>query len=164
MGKAVNSWSQLEAVLLAKVQNAMVKEGQFLKEKVEENYDKLITNAYTPTVYERTGQLKDSLFSKTPKVKNKTVEVEVKHDTDKIISSEPNQHYSVVDNYSRKDVSDWMPWIVMKGKSGDILGQGAWTEARDYMEKTKQDLESNGEHVDKLVQFLRQEGLNATKG
>ncbi len=163
-GKTASTWKQLEEMLLLKIQNAMVKEGEFLKEKVEGNVDKMVYDAYNPKEYERTGQLKNSLFTKTPKIKNKTVEVEVKHDTDKIDSIAPNQHYSVVEKYPRKDVSDWIPYLVISGKTHPLWGEGVFTEPRDYIEKTKTELEGSKEHVDELVKNLIAEGLDARKG
>lgn len=162
-GKTVSSFAELNKLLKEKIAEAMVKEGKFLEEKVKENVDEVVYS-YSQKVYERTGQLRDSLYAKTPKIKNQTIEVEVKHNTDLIESTPPNQHYSVVDSYSRKDVSDWMPYIVIGGHSGDVFGEGAWTQRRDYIQKTKDDLRSSGEHVDKLVRYLREVGLNAKKG
>ncbi len=159
-----NNWKELEALLKQKIAKAMVKEGEFLKEKVQERIEEDVYKSYSPTYYERSGDLKRSVFSKTPKVKNNSIEVEVKHNTDEINSNSPNQHYSVVDGYSPSDVSDWIPYLVTQGKTHPLWGENVYTRPRDYFENTKKQLESSGEHIDKMVEYLRAEGLNAKKG
>lgn len=156
------TYSELEALLKKKIANAMVKEGKFVKEKVQEHIQEDVYNKYNPKVYERTGELEDSVISTDPKIKGDVIEVEVKHDYDKINSYPPNQHYSVVKDYEPKDVSEWIPYLVAKGETYPLWGEDVYTKPRDYIENTKAELRESGEHIQKFIQYLVEEGLHVT--
>lgn len=161
----IRNLKDLEKVLKPIIAEALEETGKEVVERVaREHVDKDVYQAYSPKVYESTFELRDSIFTKSADIKNNTIEVVIKHDTDKINSYAPNQHYSVVDSYSRKDVSDWIPWIVHEGKTADIWGDGGtYLQPRPYMDNAKDELEQTKEHVDDLVKRLKSLGLNAKR-
>lgn len=161
----IRNLKDLKKVLKPIIAEALEKTGEEVVERVaREHVDKDVYQAYSPEVYEATFELRDSIFTKSADIKNNTIEVVIKHDTNKINSYAPNQHYSVVDNYPRKDVSDWLPWIVSEGKTANIWGDsGAYLKPRPYMDNAREELEQSKEHVDDLVKRLRALGLNAKR-
>jgi hypothetical protein len=162
-----NGWTELEAIIKQKVASSLEKTGKNVVERVvKEHIDSDVYRAYTPKEYEATFELRDSVFTKSAQIKNNDIEVVVKHNTDEIQAHSPNQHYSVVDGYSPKDVSDWIPYIVSEGKTANIWGSdsdAAYLHPRPYMDNARDELEQSKEHVDDLVKNLRAAGLDAKK-
>ena len=145
----IRNLKDLKKVLKPIIAEALEGTGENVVERVaREHVDSDVYQAYSPEVYESTFELRDSIFTKSADIKNDTIEVVIKHDTDKINSYAPNQHYSVVDNYSRKDVSDWIPWIVHEGKTFNLWNDsGAYLKPRPYMDNAVDELEQSKEHV-----------------
>jgi len=164
--KTVKNWNELVELLKFKVANAMENTGKNVVERVaREHVDSDVYQAYTPKVYEATFELRDSIYTKSADIKNNNIEVVIKHNTDNIVSNSPNQHYSVVESYSPKDVSDWIPYIVHEGKTANIWGDGGeYLDPRPYMDNAVEELKQTKEHIDDLVNELKKQGLNAKKG
>jgi hypothetical protein len=160
------NWAELEVILKQKIAQSLEKTGKNVVERVaKEHVDSDVYRAYTPKEYEATFELRDSIRTKSARIKNNNIEVEIKHDTSLINSTAPNQHYSVVDNYSPRDVSDWIPYLVHEGKTYDLWNDGdaAYLRPRKYMDNARNELEQSKEHVDDLVKNLKAEGLNAKR-
>lgn len=162
----VKNFKELEQLLKIKVAEALEQTGKKVVERVaREHVDSDVYQAYDAKVYEASFELRDSIFAKSADIKNNTIEVVIKHNTDKIYSNSPNQHYSVVDSYNPKDVSDWIPWIVHEGKTANIWrDDGAYLRPRPYMDNAREELEQSKEHVASLISELKKLGLNAKKG
>jgi hypothetical protein len=161
--KQIKSWKELDRAILSKIAEAMSEVGKDMVEEVQKSIRDEVY-IYHPKEYQTTGDLHDSVYSKSPDIKNKNVEIVIKHDTDKINSRQPNQHYSVVEDYDPSDVSDWIPYLVHEGQSGKIFGDGFWTKPRRYMDKTVEDLRNNKKHVKRLVEHLNSVGVKAKEG
>jgi hypothetical protein len=157
------SIKELNNYLKKQIADSMQKAGEVAERVVREHVDKDVYQAYKPEQYETTFELRESLFTKTPKIKNDTIEVEVKHNTDLINSHEPNQHHSVVESYEPQDVSDWIPYIVHNGKTANIWGDDpntAYLKPRPYFDNAREELEQSKEHVEALKNDLRRKGIN----
>lgn len=161
----IRNLKDLKKVLKPIIAEALEKTGEEVVERVaREHVDKDVYQAYDAKVYDATFELRDSIFTKSADIKNDTIEVVIKHDTNKINSYAPNQHYSVIDSYSPRDVSDWIPWIVHEGKTANIWGDGgAYLKPRPYMDNARDELEQSKEHVDDLVKRLKALGLNVKR-
>lgn len=86
-----------------------------------------------------------------------SVEITVSHNTGRIGSNSPNQHYSVVDG---SDSSDYVANIVHDGRSGKIFGRGQWTRKRGYMDNAKKRLGA-GKARRFLIEGLKAKGFDA---
>ena len=141
---------------------SMQKVGETVERVVREHVDKDVYQAYSPKVYEQTFELRESLHTKTPRVKNDVVEVEVKHNTDLIHSYEPNQHHSVVEDYNPQDVSAWIPYLVSEGQTYNLWddnSDAAYLKPRPYFDNAKKELEQSKEHVETLKRELNARGI-----
>lgn len=157
---------ELEVFLKQKIATALGETGKNVVERVvREHIDHDVYQAYSPKEYDATGDLRESVFTKSPQIKNNNIEVVIKHNTDEIHSKSPNQHYSVVDKYERKDVSDWIPYLVHEGKTHPLWGDNgeAYLQPRPYMDNAREELEQSKEHVDDLISELKKQGLDAKK-
>ena len=162
MGKEFRTIKELQEYLKKEIADSMLKAGKVAERVVREHVDKDVYQAYSPSVYEATFELRESLFTKTPQIKNNIIEVEVKHNTDLINSYEPNQHHSVVEDYNPQDVSDWIPYIVHEGKTANIWGDSsdaAYLKPRPYFDNAREELEQSKEHVEALKNDLRSKGI-----
>lgn len=95
-----------------------------------------IYDAYQPTVYQRTYQLRDSITSKLNK-NDKSLSLNIFHDATKIIASGLNQHKSIVNG---DDVSSAIPEIVTGGKAPNIFNGSnyPWMHNRDYFKNLEE--------------------------
>lgn len=163
MAKEFRTIKELQEYLKKEIADSMKKAGEVAERVVREHVDSDVYLAYMPKKYEATFELRESLFTKTPKIKNNTIEVEVKHDTDKINAHLPNQHHSVVEDYNPQDVSGWIPYIVHEGKTDNIWGDSSdatYLKPRPYFDNAKKELEQSKEHVEALKDDLRSKGIN----
>ena len=111
-----------------------------------------------PTTYKRTYELRESLVADDFKSSGNSAEITIKHDTDKIYSTEPNQHYSVVDGSSSVNS---VAHIVHDGLSGHIFGSsGYWTKKRPYMDNAKKEMK-DGKYKVFMIEQLRKQGFDA---
>ncbi len=94
--------------------------------------------SYTPSYYERTGDLKNSVVSREPISTGNTISVSVEHDKNLI-----HDHIS---ESTGADVSAYIPYYVNEG-AGSLFGEGFWTQKRDYMDHARDTLLSTGSHV-----------------
>jgi hypothetical protein len=159
------SWAELEVLLTQKIASALEKTGKNTVERVaKEHVDSDVYRAYTPKVYETSFDLRESIHAGNAEIKGNEITVETKHNYDEIHSEAPNRHYSVVEDYSPRDVSEWIPYIVHEGKTFNLWNDdGAYLGRRPYMDNAREELEQSKEHVDDLVRNLRAEGLNAKR-
>ena len=152
----VTSYSQLLKELQKARDKALKGTGEKAVEVVKDRVDKDVyaMSKGEPAVYERTYQLRDSLVADDFKADGNSAEITIKHDTNQIHSTAPNQHYSVVDGSSSVDS---IAEIVHDGKSGLIFKNGYWTEPRPYMDNAKEIMEK-GKYKDFMKEELKNQG------
>lgn len=150
----VTSWKQLEVALQKARDRALKGAGEKAVEVVKDRVDKDVYGTGSPTVYERTYQLRESLVADDFKSSGNTAEITIKHDTSQIHSTAPNQHYSVVDGSSSVES---IAEIVHDGKSGRVFGEGYWTKPRPYMDNAKE-IMKDGKYRDFMVEELKKLG------
>ncbi len=121
---------------------------------VKDRVDKDVYAVGSPTVYERTYELRESLVADDFKASGNTAEITIKHDTSQIHSTAPNQHYSVVDGSSSVES---IAEIVHDGKSGHIFGTGFWTSKRSYMDNAVE-IMKDGKYRDFMKEELKKQG------
>ena len=153
----VKSYKDLEIALTRALAKAMPKVGDKTAELVKDRIDKDVYATGSPTVYERTYELRDSVEAGKITVGKSTVETEIGHNPTEIGSYEPNQHYSIVDG---SHSSDSIAEIVHDGKSSHILGTGFWTKKRPYMDNAKKEMK-DGKYKDFMIEQLRKQGFDA---
>lgn len=138
---------------------ALVGVGEDVVELAKKHVDDDVYKKYTPVKYERTYQLRDSLFSEKLQRSGNSASVVVRHDwQDMSHNVEKYQHASPF----------WSPWVYNRylaetvefGLSGDLFGKGAWQNPRPYMANTKADL-INGEYRRFMVRRLMSMGYKA---
>lgn len=149
MMKGIKTYSDLEIALTRIIAKAMPGVGDKTAELVKNRIDQDVYGVGTPSVYERTYELRESVEAGKITVGKSTVETEIGHNTTEIGAYDPNQHYSVVDgSHSTDSIAE----IVHDGKSGKIFGEGYWTQKRSYMDNAKQEMEDG-----KYKQFMEEE-------
>ena len=124
--------------------------GEYVESKVKEQIDQDVYS-YTPSQYDRTGDLKSSVINREPINTGDTVSVSVEHDTSLIY-----YHISQVDGM---DVSPYIPYYVNDG-AGPLFGEGFWTQKRDYINHARDSLRSTGSHIEVLRRSLKSKGIN----
>jgi hypothetical protein len=143
------------------VKDALEDTGDEATELAKDRVDKDVYEAGNPTEYVRTYELRESIEPTKAKCKDGVVELEIKHNTDKIGSYEPNQHYTVGTKYAKThgtDSSEYVPRLVHNGESGKIFGEGFWTKPRPYMSNTKEEME-NGKYKEMMKRNLEKRGI-----
>lgn len=158
MGKQFKNLKSLFNHINKEIANSMNTVGGVAKEIVKTQMDKDVYS-YKPRKYQRTYELRDSIDHDVYTMENKVI-TEIYHDTSKIISYKDGyRHYSADPNYTPKDVSDWMPYLVNKGKSGKYFGEGFWTIPRPYILNAKEQMKKNKIHISTLKNDLKKKGL-----
>ena len=137
------------------VKGALEDTGDEATELAKDRVDKDVYGTGSPTEYVRTYELRESIEPTKAKCKDGVVELEIKHNTDKIGSYEPNQHMSVLDGSSSVES---IAEIVHDGKSGKIFGEGLWTKKRRYMDNTKEEIK-NGKYKEMMKRNLEKRGI-----
>ena len=137
------------------VKGALEDTGDEATELAKDRVDKDVYGTGSPTEYVRTYELRESIEPTKAKCKDGVVELEIKHNTDKIGSYEPNQHMSVLDGSSSVES---IAEIVHDGKSGKIFGEGFWTKKRSYMDNTKEEIK-NGKYKEMMKRNLEKRGI-----
>lgn len=150
----------LQKHLMKEISNAM--RNEVAGEAVEVVKDRIRKDveSHEPALYERTGELRESVQGKEEQISKNVSRLKIDHDTSKIRPQGENQHKSVVDGRPSNDV---LPEIVHDGKSGHIFGEGFWTEPRPYMDNAKTEIETYNKHVNSLKKGLQRNGLNVTE-
>ena len=152
------SIADLNRYLIKVLKDSMEDVGRAVEHKVREKIEEEVyQNPTTPSMYERTGELKNSLIHTQPKQIGNEIVTEIKHDDNLIGHYEPNQHMSVVDG---RDMSvESLAEIVNFGKAGHIFGTGYWTEPRPYIEDARQEVIDENLHYNTLKKSLQSKGL-----
>lgn len=154
---SVKTWGQLEKALQQARDKALKGTGEKTKELVKDRIDKDVYAAGSPTTYERTYELRESVQPSKVESKGSTAEVKIGHDEGLIGSYSPNQHYSIVDGSSSvHSIAE----IVHDGKSSHILGTGYWTKKRPYMDNAKKEMK-DGKYKDFMIEMLKKQGFDA---
>ena len=117
-----------------------------------------VYGAGTPTKYQRTFQLRDSVTHTSPKREAEGISVQVYHDTSKIDSA-PDQFIHGSNYWSPRDYSQYLPETVHYGRSGSLFGYGFWTEERPYMTNAIEEIRHRNIHVVTLKRSLRSQGV-----
>jgi len=135
--------------LKLQVATSLKETGEYVESEVKEQIDQDVYS-YTPSQYDRTGDLKNSVVSREPINTDNTVSVLVEHDTNLIYN-----HISQADGM---DVSPYIPYYVNEG-AGPLFGDGFWTQKRAYIDHTLNKLRSTGSHVEMLRRSLKNKGI-----
>jgi len=107
--------------------------------------------------YERTYDLRNSMQSYPLKETDDVLEVELKHNIEKIRAvPEKFQHASPY--WSPWNYSQFLARTVHDGLSGGLFGYGYWCEPRPYMDNVKDDMK-NGEYKNIMMSELRKKGF-----
>lgn len=159
MSKDFKNFKSLFNHINKEMAKSMNTAGEVGKEAVKTQMDKDVYS-YKPEEYKRTYELRDSISHDT-QVKNNKVVTKIYHDISKINSYEDGyKHYSADPSYTPKDVSDWMPYLINKGKSGSYFGEGFWTIPRPYVSNAKEQMKKNKLHINVLKNDLKKKGFN----
>lgn len=151
--------AQLEKYLQKVVRDSMEDVGVAVEDKVREKIeDEVYQNPTQTAQYKRTHELANSLTHSQPKQTGNEITVEVKHEDDLIGHYAPNQHMSVVDG-SKLSVES-LAEIVNYGLSGDIFGQGYWTESRSYFSDAEKEVLDSKLHVKAMKDSLHSKGID----
>lgn len=147
------------SALLRELQKARDKALKGAAEKgvdvVKDRVDKDVYEVGSPTIYERTYQLRERLDVTKFESKGNVAEATIGHDTSKMTSvSDLGQHASLIDGSSSVES---IAEIVNDGKAGHILGTGFWTEKRSYMSNAEE-IMKDGKYRDFMVEELKKQG------
>ena len=137
---------------------AIKKVGNTVKDKLKDRIDKDVYS-FSPSQYERTYQLRESVVVKSSEIKKDEITVEIGHDYDLINAIPPNKHVSVAD---QSDVSYWTGYWINFGQVGGIFGQGFWTKPRPYMDNTKKEIKKENTLKKELKKNLKKMNINTS--
>lgn len=156
MSKNFKSLAEIESYFNTNIApKVMKKASEEPKQMLKDNVDKNVYN-YTPSTYERTFELRDSIIATEPQNVNNKTTVEIKHDENKIHPYSPNQHMSVI---TGEDISTYLPQWINDGTIGHIFGQGVWTEPRPYMDDTVRQMEQENTFENEVKKSLQKQGI-----
>jgi len=150
----VDTWGALNAALTNIVAEALKEVGEKVAAQMKLRINKDVYSANSPTKYERTNQLMDSVTTSDVETNQGESEVKISHDTDKIhYNPSKFQHGSpptmkrwgkTIDIKGSGDISEWIPEIIAFNKSGNLFGSGWWQNRDNYYLNTLEDLKSQG--------------------
>lgn len=126
MPSAKNS-TEFYSLFRIPVKNAL----DYVMDKVLEEYkdeiDNVVYNNYSPSVYERTYDFKNSWETETM-LQSKGAQGELKQDVSSIgVNLDKFQHGSIYSGSIVDELTD----IIFEGLSGPLFGEGFWTNRRD---------------------------------
>jgi hypothetical protein len=154
--------AELEQVIMKQVAEAMSQDklGKDIKEEVQKHIRDDVMYVYHPQSYQTTGEFHDSVVSSQPDVNGNSVEISTYNDPNLMNMAEPWYHQSVIDG---RDIRENLAEIIEEGKTYDLWNHGdaAYLKPRPFMENTYRDLSNSKKHVKKLVQHLKELGLDA---
>ena len=113
MAIQVSSIAQLQRVMMQQVKSAMKAESDWLVDYTKDMVQKTVYDVYNPEVYERTGQLKDSIDVIQTKDAGVSYSMTVGHNLKGV-------YWHSVADYRKVGV----PYIVHYGKTGTYRGVG----------------------------------------
>jgi len=154
MAKSFETLSQLEQFIKSQVKESAKDLGKYIAEETKQQIDNDIYQSYSPSVYERTYELKESIKSKTEKESKNNIEIVIEHDENAM------HHTSIVTGENvGSELADW----IQRGQVPNIFNNNSypWTQPRPYMENTVEKLENNKGHVKELKRLLRQKGIDS---
>lgn len=180
----IKSIEQLKEEVLGSVITAFMTKNGVLEQVINKTKDtitEMVYESYDPTMYERTYQLRDSVTLEGATETATSVKYRVAHDTDRIIADiGGNQHYLVNPKATNRDVSKWIPDIVVHNKYGYYTGPGdgqfegyqhhigetnklgeTWRRPHPYFEETAKELESNSKITKMLQSELKKLGIRS---
>lgn len=141
--------NQLLNYLKLQVTASLKETGEYVESEIKEQIEHDVYS-FTPSQYERTGDLKNSVVSGEPINTGNTTSVSVGHDINLI-----HNHVSQADGM---DVSPYIPYYVNEG-AGPLFGEGFWTQTRTYIDHTIASLRNTGLHVALLRKSLQNKGI-----
>lgn len=149
--------TQLDVYLKKLIKNSMEDVGKVVENKTREKIDEVVYQANTPSQYERTRELQNSLIHTQPKQFDNETVVEVKHDDAMFGWYEPNQHISVLSGDELP--VEVLAEIVNDGKAGHIFGEGFWTKPRPYIEESLEEIKKDKLHIKAMKDSLKSKGI-----
>lgn len=169
--KEVSSVKELEEYILNQTKLAISEDdglGDYVVDTIKSKINEIVYSSYSPKVYERTFELRDSIKCLNVTQKANEVKAEFNHNLDLIHSYYPNKHHSV-SPYSTGDVSKFIPQIIINNQSGFFMGYGVdkrfhnigggrWRAPKPYFKETSEDLDISSNHINKMFEILRNNG------
>lgn len=155
---AATSWSELEKKLKQARSEALQAASETASDYTKDVVERVVYGAGSPTVYERTYDLKDSIRENPVQGSTRTTAtVVIDHDITQISTDLTMYQHGSPQSGS---VADVIPEIVHGGLSGDMFGDGYWRRPRPYMDVAAKEL-SGGKFRQYMVSELKAMGLNA---
>jgi len=166
----INSFKQLEQVLLQKIADALNEVAQkaekLLKEHVETDVYDVGTGIGREHYYDSskkpTGQLRDSVVHSNPEVKGGEITAKVYHDKD-LMEFEPDTYLHGSHYFSPEDVREMLPYFIDSGSTGSIFGPKWKGLMRPYFSNTKKEIEE-GLLTKWWVEALNKRGIQVNVG
>ena len=145
------NFKQIEAYLNAAIKNAQKNEcSEIIADKLIENAEELVYQAYTPISYERRYSLTDRSNINSSMVDNNTLLVEMVANPSESVFGE---------EYTAQDTSVFSRWVSDGEVSPKPFGHGAWTEPRDFYGATIDQLKSSNEIAKAMSEGLKRQGI-----
>lgn len=135
-----------------------LKENGKQMENIVRDYVERDVYSYTPTKYERTYELRDSIVTREPRIYKENVSVKVEHEPD-MMSNEPDRFIHGSYFWDLTDVRFLLPYIINEGLSGDLFGEGFWTNPRPYWTNAYNHIVSNNIFFEEFKKSLTNKGI-----
>lgn len=166
------SIADLEKYLLGIMEESMEDVGEHAEKIVSERVQKDVYDAYDPSYYDRTYQLKNSLQHNTfVKKRAKEVYSKINHNFRQIRASKPWTHHSIVQDYNPQNYAKWIPVTVHDGTTGLIMAHPegrphlrAFELPRPYMRNAWNQMRSSRSHITSLKRALGKRGIRSVDG
>lgn len=158
----IDTWGVLEIYIENAVREALKEVGEKVNHRMREFIDRDVydvnPNNYdgSKDTYETTYQLRESVTTSEVGHNPEGYEVEVYHDTEKIV-----YNGDLFQHGSSKDISEWIPEIIAFNKSGNLFGSNQWWHKRNsYFYDTLDNLKNSGELTIWFTTALSKYGLS----
>lgn len=147
--KQVKTYSELFKGLLDILYDVVIEVGDKINDKLRYHIDEEVyinqNNYYANGTGQPTYELRESVTTSEPKKTGNSVSVKIFHDKNKM-SFAPDDfiHGSRYWKDGLTDIRELLPLIIDQGLSGNLFGEGWWTEPRPYFSNTLEELKNNG--------------------
>ena len=158
----ITSWSQLEAIINQEIQQGLKIVGNEIKTIIEDYVKKEVYDAHSPSHYDRTGDLLNSLdVSEVTRVGNSyqvTVFFNTAHIHSNFVDSGWNQHMSAngLETWKGTPVYQLIPIFIEHGVKNSLWDR----EGIESMKYVREQLEKTNRHLKTLSAILRKRGFS----
>lgn len=162
--KTFNNLNKLFSHINKQIEKSMTGVGEEARKILSDYMEREWYNSYSPSNYERSWELLNSISVSSPKKISNTWQVEIYFDTTKIHpystpDGEWNKHMSLNGDtsYNGKSISEWLIEWIEYGQNSPIY---SW-DGVHMISYTKAELMFTKKHLNRIMDELQKQGIKA---